>query len=63
VDFVLSTSDRCIALEVKSGRNRDSLPGIREFQKRFSPHRILLVGADGIPIEEFLRTPPARWLE
>jgi len=63
VDFVLSTHDRCTALEVKSGRSRDSLPGIREFQKRFSPKRVLLVGADGIPIEEFLRTPPARWLE
>ncbi len=57
VDFVLRNERRLVAIEVKSGRRRDSLPGLGAFSKAFRPYRVLLVGGDGIPIEDFLSTP------
>jgi hypothetical protein len=57
VDFVLRRGDRLIAIEVKSGRKPDSLPGMVAFDKAFSPTKKLLVGTGGIPLEEFLRIP------
>jgi hypothetical protein len=56
VDFVLRRGNKLVAIEVKSGRRRDSLPGMVAFDKAFEPTRKFLVGTGGIPIEEFLRT-------
>ncbi|HID30313.1 MAG TPA: ATP-binding protein [Desulfobacterales bacterium] len=62
VDFVLSRGNSLVALEVKSGRRRGGLPGIEAFSKEFSVTKKLLVGAQGIPLREFLLTPPEEWL-
>ena len=62
VDFVLSRPKFLVALEVKSGRRKVSLPGIKAFSKEFQVTRNLLIGAQGIPVEEFLLTPPLEWL-
>jgi len=62
VDFVLSRGNSLVALEVNSGRRRTSLPGIEAFSKKFSVTRKLLVGAQGIPLREFLLAPPEEWL-
>jgi len=53
VDFVLSLGDTIIAIEVKSGRKKMSLPGLEAFSKEFTVKRKLLVGAHGIPLEDF----------
>jgi uncharacterized protein len=58
VDFVLRRGSKVVALEVKSGRHRASLPGMTAFNKAFGKTTSLLVGTGGIPFEEFLRTPP-----
>jgi hypothetical protein len=63
VDFILRRGEKLIAIEVKSGRRRDSLPGMAAFDKAFQPARKLLVGTGGIPIEEFLRTSPGSLLQ
>ena len=42
---------------------RDILSGLSAFAAAFKPKRQLLVGGDGIAVEEFLRTPVARWLQ
>jgi predicted AAA+ superfamily ATPase len=63
VDFVLSGQDRLIAIEVKSGRRKGNLPGLADFTQRFPSARPLLIGADGIPIEQFLQTPIIHWLD
>jgi len=57
LDFVLSKGDKLIAIEVKSTSKKINLPGITEFSKQFPVTRKLMVGAHGIPIEEFLLTP------
>lgn len=62
VDFVLKAGRRLIAIEVKSGRGREALPGMQAFAQGFKPDRLLLVGGDGIPLGEFLQTPLEHWL-
>jgi len=63
VDFVLRRGRRVTAIEVKSGRRPTSLPGIEAFCQEFRVQRKLLVGAQGMPLEEFLLTPAAAWVE
>lgn len=63
VDFVLRRARDVVAIEVKTGRRRSSLPGMEAFSREFPVKRKLLVGAQGIPLEEFLRTPPETWLD
>lgn len=63
VDFILQKGKRLTAIEVKSGRKRESLRGFNAFGKRFRPQRMLLVGKEGIPLEEFLALPPSSWVE
>jgi predicted AAA+ superfamily ATPase len=62
VDFVLRRGDKLLALEVKAGNRRTSLPGMAAFEKAFGPAKKLLVGTGGIPFEEFLQIPPAALL-
>ncbi len=62
VDFVVRAGRRLIAIEVKSGRATDTLPGMEAFANAFKPQRKLLVGDDGIPVEEFLTRPAVHWL-
>jgi len=63
VDFVLSLGDTIIAIEVKSGRKKMSLPGLEAFSKEFTVKRKLLVGAHGIPLEDFFSVPAEQWFE
>jgi len=62
VDFVLQQGKTTVAIEVKSGARREALPGMEAFAKLFKPKRQLLVGGQGIPLEEFLSKPAAHWL-
>lgn len=54
VDFVVETDDELLAIEVKSG-GRSRVRGAEAFDKQFKPNKILLVGRDGIPWQEFLQ--------
>jgi predicted AAA+ superfamily ATPase len=62
VDFVLGRGKTVVAIEVKSGGRRESLAGSEAFGKLFKPKRQLLVGGQGIALEEFLSKPAAHWL-
>lgn len=61
VDFVLKSGKKLIAIEVKSGKTKEVLPGIEAFQKEFKPNRVLLVGGQGISPQQFLMTPVEKW--
>ena len=61
VDFVMRKGRSLVAIEVKSGRRRDGLPGLDLFARRHPATRRLLVGADGIDLEDFLLADPERW--
>ena len=63
VDFVLRAGRRLVAIEVKSGRAPVAHSGLAAFSEAFKPKRSLLVGGDGIAVEEFLSRPVADWLQ
>jgi predicted AAA+ superfamily ATPase len=54
VDFVLEYKKRVIALEVKSSKT-GALSGMNAFVNSFHPEKSILIGADGIPWQEFLQ--------
>ncbi len=62
VDFVVRKGRTIVAIEVKSGRACGTQPGLAAFAEAFKPTRKLLVGGDGIAIEEFLHAPVAHWV-
>ena len=62
VDFVIATPQALTAIEVTSGRRKDALPGLDAFLLRVPGARPLLVGAQGVPLEEFFASPPGGWL-
>ncbi len=57
VDFIIEKGDKIIGLEVKSGAKSDNL-GMSVFNEKFHPSKVLLVGTDGIPYDEFLKINP-----
>lgn len=61
VDFIITQGKATIALEVKSGRRRESLAGMERFANQFKPKRSLLVGGQGIPLNEFFAKHPSHW--
>jgi hypothetical protein len=54
VDFVIERGKQLTAIEVKSGRPRNGLPGMAAFEQAFGQVRKRLVGGDGTPLEAFL---------
>jgi predicted AAA+ superfamily ATPase len=63
VDFVIRAGRTVVAIEVKSGRAPNARSGLEAFAAAFKPTRTLLVGADGIPLDEFLTRPVEHWLQ
>jgi uncharacterized protein len=63
VDFVIESPGKTLtAIEVKSGRASQVKAGMEEFARQYGPVRKLLVGEDGVPIDEFLARPVAYWI-
>ncbi len=62
VDFVVKAGRRLVAIEVKSGRAPMVHSGTAAFTAAFKPSRTLLVGGDGIALEQFLLQPVGHWL-
>jgi hypothetical protein len=61
VDFVIRRGKDSVAIEVKGGLKAGRLSGLAAFTREHKPTRSLVVGGGGIPLEEFLLTPPADW--
>ena len=61
VDFVLAKGTQVVAIEVKSTNRKAALPGIEAFAKQFDVYKKLLVGGQGIPVQEFLATDIDTW--
>ena len=61
VDFIVEKGKKILAIEVKSGRKSRSLNGMNLFLKKHPKSNPLLVGAEGISVEEFLQTDVESW--
>ncbi len=61
VDFVVTRGVDIWAIEVKSGQ-RGSSSGLTRFRQRYPEAKVLLVGAQGIPLENFFSRDAATWL-
>jgi len=62
VDFIVRAGRSLTAIEVKSSRTHHAHTGLAAFAEAFKPRRKLLIGGDGIPVEEFLARPVEHWL-
>ena len=62
VDFVVRARRTVTAIEVKSGRAREIPSGMEAFGAVFKHARRLLVGGDGISVEDFLSRPVEHWV-
>jgi hypothetical protein len=62
VDFVVKAHRLLTAIEVKSGKARETQSGMDAFAAAFRPGRRLLIGGDGIPVGEFLSKPVEHWV-
>lgn len=58
VDFVLQYGEHIIGIEVKSGRGKQT-GGMQAFSKKFNPNKVLLIGDDGLPWQEFIELNPS----
>ena len=63
VDFVLSRGKHKLLIEVKSGNRPHLMRGIRKFEQKFGKTPFLLVGGDGMDIEEFLSASAQEWID
>ena len=63
VDFILVKGKRVIAVEVKTGTGNVQVRGLNTFSERFKPHRGIIVGAQGVPLDTFLLTDPKEWFK
>ncbi len=61
VDFVLRRGNQLVGIEVKSGHRRRSKRGMEEFKARFPGSVSVVVGADAVPLSEFLWVPARHW--
>ena len=55
VDFIIQYGQNLLAIEVKSGFKKESVPGMVAFCDAFPKSRQLVVGNQGFPLEEFMK--------
>jgi hypothetical protein len=63
VDFVLSSGEKLLAIEVKSGEDYAAPKGLQVFADKFKNVTPMVVGADGVAISDFLLNPIECWLK
>lgn len=62
VGFIVKRGRRLVTIEAKSGRAPQAHRGTGAFTQSFKVHRTLLVGGDGVSVEDFLLEPVSHWL-
>jgi len=58
VDFVIQNGDQVIGIEVKSGQGKHT-GGMQAFSEKFNPQKVLLIGNEGLPWQDFLELNPS----
>lgn len=55
VDFVIKRDHKIAVLEVKSGINKGSIPGMYAFAEKFHPQKTYLIGQNGMSLHDFFQ--------
>lgn len=63
IDFVLRRAASVRGIEVKSGGQRARDSAVNEFEDRFGALPSLVVGHEGVPLNEFLSAPAQEWFD
>ena len=61
VVYVLERGPRLVAFEVKSGQRLADSRGLELIRQQYDPVQRVLVGGDGMPLEQFLSVPADDW--
>lgn len=61
VDYVLNAGEQLAALEIKSGRP-GRVSGLSAFRETYPDAKTFIIGANGIPLEDFFRSNPQELL-
>ena len=63
VDFVLTSGEKLLAIEVKSGEDYAAPKGLQVFADKFKNVTSVVLGAHGVAISDFLMQPVESWLK
>lgn len=63
VDFVVESNKKLLAIEVKSGKKSKNLDGLNKFAAKYKNVKPILVGAEGISLQEFLSYSINHWID
>ena len=63
VDFVLTSGEKLLAIEVKSGEDYAAPKGLQVFADKFKNVTPVVLGAHGVAISDFLMQPVESWLK
>jgi predicted AAA+ superfamily ATPase len=63
IDFVVQKGETILTIMVKPSKKGARSGAIEAFSKHYGAHHHLIVGADAIPVEEFLLTPLESWID
>ena len=62
-DFILKKGKNLTAIEVKSSYKKEKLSGLDAFAKAYNPKLLLVIGQQGISLEDFLKKPIENWVK
>lgn len=64
VDFIVERGNKRLAIEVTSSAKGEAhRHGLATFRDRFHPHRTILIGDQGQPLDDFLMSTPDEWFD
>jgi len=63
VDFVIRKEESLLTVSIKDKNKETKAPGVAIFSEIYHPQQNLIVGDQGIPVEEFLLTPLEHWID
>jgi predicted AAA+ superfamily ATPase len=63
VDFILRKGTFITAIEVKTLYKKETFSGMKTFSEKFKPKRMLIIGNQGITLEEFFKESIYSWVE
>lgn len=62
VDFVVRKGETIITIMVKPPKKGIGIRAVEVFSEMYNPQQNLIVGEDGIPVDQFLLTPLETWI-